>query len=141
MVAIALLRKGFPQVKVPRNDAPGFPNRIPLLQAVSTPVKFMRLSKLDLLLQPLVIPVLTAFGKLKQYGGFLGFGMPLQLGKHFEQLPKFKLFVLNEFARCWSSSYVQSRPPCRVQQKERFGDGVLGGSPRAGIAGHSQACS
>ena len=55
MVAIALLRKGFPQVKVPRNDTPGLPNRqgflgIPLLQAVSTSVKFMRFSELDLLL-------------------------------------------------------------------------------------------
>ena len=76
MVAIPLLRKGF---------TPGLPNRqgflgVPLLQAVPTPVKFMRLSVLDLLLQALVIPVLTAFGKLKEYGGFLGFGMPLQLG-------------------------------------------------------------
>ena len=82
MVAIAFLRKGYPQVKVRRNDTPGFPNRqgflgIPLLQGVATPVKFMRFSELDLLLQPLVVPVLTAFGKLKEYGGFLGFGMPL----------------------------------------------------------------
>ena len=88
VVAIALLRKGFPQVKVPKNDTPGFPNRqgflgIPLLQAVPTPVKFVRLSVLDLLLQPLVVPIFAAFGKFKEYGGFLGFGMPLQLGKHF----------------------------------------------------------
>ena len=115
MVAIALLRKGFPQVKVPRNDTAGFPNRqgflgIPLLQAVPTSVKFMRLSEFDLLLQPLVVPVLTAFGEFKECGSLLGFGKLLQLGKHFEQLPKLKLFVLDEFACCWSSCYVQSRP-------------------------------
>ena len=86
MVAIAPLRKGFPQVKVPRNDTPGFPNRRGFL---GIPVKFMRFSVLDLLLQPLVVPILAAFGKFKEYGGFLGFGMPLQLGKHFEQFPKF----------------------------------------------------
>ena len=115
MVAIAPLRQGFPQVKVPRNDTPGFPNRqgflgVPLFQAVPTPVKFVRFSVLDLLLQPLVVPIFAAFGKFKEYCGFHGFGMPLQLGKHFEQLPKFKLFILDEFAFCWSSCYVQSRP-------------------------------
>ena len=122
VVAIALLRKGFPEVKVPRNDTPGFPNRqgflgAPLLQAVPTHVKFVRFSVLDLLLQPLVVPLFAAFGKFKEYGGFLGFGMPLQLGKHFEQLPKFKLFVLDEFAGCWSSCCVSISPmmilPCR----------------------------
>ena len=41
----------------------------------------MRFSVLDLLLQPLVAPTFAAFGKFKEYGGFLGFGVPLQLGK------------------------------------------------------------
>ena len=82
MVAIALFGKGFPQVKVPRNDTPGFPNRqgflgAPLLQTGPTPVKFMPFSVLGLLLQSLVIPVLTAFGKLKEYGGLFGFGVPI----------------------------------------------------------------
>ena len=87
MVAIALLRKGFPQVKVPRNDTPGFPNRqgflgVPLLQAVPTPVKFVRFSVLGLLLQPVIVPIFAAFD----------------------------LFVMDEFACCWSSCYVQSCP-------------------------------
>ena len=51
----------------------------------------------------------VVFGKFKEYGGFLGFGMPLQLGKHFEQLP-------NSSCLFWMSllvvgpCYVQSRP-------------------------------
>ena len=115
MVAIELLRKGFPEVKIPRTDTPGFPNRqgflgVPLVQAVPTPVKFVRFSVLDLLLQPLVVPIFAAFGEFKGYCGFLGFGMPLQFGKHFEQFSQFKLFVLDEFACCWSPCYVQSRP-------------------------------
>ena len=74
MVAIALLSKRFPQVKVPRNDTPGFPNRqgflgTPLLQAA--PVKFMQLSELDLLLQPLVVPVLQFLGSSKSMAAFL----------------------------------------------------------------------
>ena len=70
VVAIALLGKGFSQVKVPRNHTPGFPNRqgflgVPLLQAVPAP-EFVRFSVLDLLFQF----QFAAVGKFKEYGGF-----------------------------------------------------------------------
>ena len=115
MVSITLLRQRAAKVKVPRNNSPWFLDwhgflRIPLLQAIATPIKLMTNAIMNNLMQSLILPIIATSRQLKQNRSAFRHGMPFDFNEPFKQFPKFLLFGLDFLCSVNSASLVEACP-------------------------------